>query len=160
VIVMDRPTVPRIAPGELLLSGARSTDDSAGIVIVWEPDRAPTGPVSIVVSAADRRVVVLRNGVVIGSAPVAIDGKIERTPAFVLQEQAGSRRRWLRIRLLGQGPAETATDALHGRIRVSDSFAAKVEAILHPGTTVVVTADSVRTGASAPTFTVLESDKN
>lgn len=44
----------------------------------WRPGLATRGPVTIVVSGADRRMIVLRDGMQIGSAPAAFDGVVER----------------------------------------------------------------------------------
>src|SRR6476659_986131 len=40
----------------------------------WHPDRSPSGPVTIVVSAADKALYVYRNGNPIGRAPLAVTG--------------------------------------------------------------------------------------
>ena len=71
VIVTDEAAVPRIAPADPL---AWTDADGAPGTVDWNPERAASGPVSVVISAADQRVVVLRNGVVIGSASIRIDG--------------------------------------------------------------------------------------
>lgn len=147
VVVTDEATVPRIAPAETLL-GDRTGVAAGGSGESWHPERSRTGPISIVVSATDRRVIVLRNGIVIGVAPVTISTPVEATSVFLLQE--GVDRRWLRIALPGQSPA-VPREELRGRIQVSASFRAAVEAIIRPGTTVVVTSDSIRGGARQPT---------
>src|SRR5436190_3384210 len=41
----------------------------------WNPERSPTGPITMVVSAADRALYVYRNGNPIGRAAVEIDGR-------------------------------------------------------------------------------------
>lgn len=154
VVVTDRPVVPRIAPAEQLLGGG---PDIAAPAADWKPERAPSGPVSIVVSAADRRAVVLRNGIPIGSSPVTIEGRLARTTAYVLQEQAGAGRRWLRIPLPGQAIAPQAQPELRGRIQAPEEFRRKVEEILAPGTTVVVTTDSLGSGQRNGAVPVVES---
>lgn len=143
VIITDEAVVPRIAPADTLLSSGSPGPVTGDRQVLWAPQRSPTGPVSIVVSAAERRVVVLRNGTVIGSAPVEISGLIDRTSAFVLNNVQGSERSWLRIGLPGQSP-ETA-EPLRGRISVPDAFRVAVESVLTVGTTVVVTGDALAT---------------
>ncbi len=39
----------------------------------WEPDKSPTGPLTIIVSKHDQRIVVLRNGVEIGRSVAEIN---------------------------------------------------------------------------------------
>ena len=41
----------------------------------WNPERSPSGPITIVVSAADRALYVYRNGNPIGRAAVEINGR-------------------------------------------------------------------------------------
>ena len=38
----------------------------------WKPERSPSGPITMVVSAADKAIYVYRNGNVIGRAPVEV----------------------------------------------------------------------------------------
>ncbi len=150
VVITTEAAVPRVAPGEILLRG-RGRPPAPGDAPLWRPEAARTGPVSIVISAADRRVVVLRNGTVIGNAPAIIDRPLSRTAAYMLQ--AGGT--WLRIPLPGQ---TGQTDDLRGQIHVADGFRRSVEAVLRPGTTVVITRDSLRAGGTGTEVPVLEND--
>jgi hypothetical protein len=153
VIVTESAAVPHIAP-EASLLGAPSAASPMDAGVSWHPELSRSGPVSIVISAADRRLVVLRNGVVIGSAPVIIDGSITRMSAFVMREAQGAEQGWLRIDLPGQN-AEAQPD-LRGRIHVAETFRRSVQTILQPGTTVVVTGDSLRSGRGQRPVTVVE----
>lgn len=154
VVVTDEAAVPRIAPAEALLHG-QTIPPAPVAESVWRPEASPSGPVSLVISAADRRVIVLRNGVVIGSAPVTIDGQVDRTSAFVMQNGGAAGKAWLRVPLPGQ-TAKSAGTELRGRIHVEDRFRQAVEAVLRPGTTVLVTPDSLRAGSTGQSVTVVE----
>ena len=115
---------------------------------VWRPELARSGPVSIVVSGADRRMVVLRGGVEIGSAPVAFDGVIDRVQAYVLQDVVAGDYRWQRLALPGEGRAAAglaAPDA--GRFQGSDPFRRALAGVVGPGTTLVVIPDSLGLGS-------------
>ena len=151
VIVTNDAMVPRIAPADPLL---RSSAVAAADRPTWNPERARTGPVSIVISATDRRLVVLRNGTVIGTAPVRIDGTLRHTHAYILHAEPEGRRSWLRLGLPGQ--TATAADDLRGRVHVDPAFRETVQAVLEPGTTVVITADSLRGGGTGRRMTVVE----
>lgn len=153
VIVTNEAVVPRIAPGDPLLRGAAGTASGR---TTWTPERSPSGPISIVISASDRRLLVLRNGIAIGSAPATIDGRLGRTSAFVLRAGPDSQRTWLQITLPGQAATTESRSQLRGRIHVADSFRRSLEEVLRPGTTVVVTEDSLR--ATAQPVTVVEED--
>lgn len=156
VVITDKAVVPRVAPVEALLGGPSAPAISPPVAS-WNPELSPSGPVSIVISAADRRLVVLRNGIVIARAPVTIDGSIVRTTAYVLRSLPGFAQSWLRIGLPGQ-QAETGME-LRGRVHVSDDFRRKVETILRPGTTVVVTQDSIANDDTGRQMMVVESDE-
>jgi hypothetical protein len=154
VVVTNEAAVPRVAPAEVLLQGRTVPADSTA-ASMWRPGASPSGPVSVVISAADRRVIVLRNGVVIGSAPVTIDGQVDRTSAFVMQNEGAAAKSWLRVPLPGQTAAGAGLE-LRGRIHVEDRFRQAVEAVLKPGTTVLVTPDSLRAGSTGQNVTVVE----
>ena len=157
VVVTDRPAVPRVALSPDLLQASQSVASLLDAPETWTPERSPTGPVSIVVSAADRRVVVLRNGVPIGTAPVTIDGEIGRTSAFVLSRVDAQGPTWLRVPLPGQSADETP-EQLRGRIHVPETFRRSVESVLAPGITVVVTGDSLRAGSTGDPVMVAEEE--
>jgi hypothetical protein len=152
VVVTNEAVVPRIAPAESLLGrsiGLITTGD------VWQPSLAPDGPVSIVISGGDRRMVVLRNGTVIGRSAVKIDGPLTQTSAYVM---GADRQSWVRIGLPGQDGA--VTEKLRGRIHASDMVRQQVEAILKPGTTVVVTPDSLTASEAGRPMTVIENEED
>lgn len=146
VIVTDAPVAPRLAPAVELL-GATETGGSDRGTIAWHPELAPEGPVSIMVSGADRRVVVLRNGRQIGSAPVVIAGPVAGTTAFVLRAVDAEGQHWFSVVLPGDAGAALPVTGLGQRFTVDAGFRASVAAIVVLGTTVVVTADSLRAGA-------------
>ena len=156
VVVTRQSGVPRVAPADELLSGARIAANPA-TAMWWHPDRSPDGPLSVVISAADKRLVVLRNGVVIGHSAIELDGAINRTTAYVLNDVADGKRNWARIALPGQ--AEGQSGELRGRIRVADSFRSLVEPVLTIGATVIVTGDSLQSGQPGQALTVIENDR-
>lgn len=155
VVVTSQTGVPRIAPADELLAGALIATGPA-TTMWWNPGRSPEGPLSIIVSAADKRVVVLRNGVVIGHSAIEIDGVVNRTTAYVLNGIVAGKRTWARIGLPGQH--DQAPEALRGRIRVGDAFRSLVEPVLAPGTMVIVTGDSLRSGQPGQSLTVIENE--
>src|SRR5262245_40556637 len=72
----------------------------------WEPTMAAGGPITILVSAADERVLVFRDGVEIGRARVTIDqpGTPLGTHAFTAVEGgSGAALRWIGVAVPGHG---------------------------------------------------------
>jgi hypothetical protein len=122
----------------------------------WRPERSPTGPITIVLSSADRALYVYRNGNPIGRAAVEINGRgvtgRERLGNHVFTLLEGSTGkpsqlapgreagRWMRVS--GEGRAIDAQD-LASRIRFNTEFAQKLADEIKPGTTVVVTDQQV-----------------
>ncbi|MCW3849608.1 L,D-transpeptidase [Sphingomonas sp. LB-2] len=131
VIVTDVPALPRIAPGDpgVAADGER-----------WHPENAPIGQVSIVVSGADQRVIVLRNGREIGSAPVSIKQPLIGTAAYILRPDG----RWFGVPLPGQSVPEAPVTGLGEQFEVSAAFREAVAGVVVPGTTIILTADTLR----------------
>jgi len=118
----------------------------------WRPERSPEGPITIVLSSADRALYVYRNGNPIGRAAVEISGRgvsgRERlgSHVFTLLEGGSGKpsqlapgreaARWMRVS--SEGRAVDAQE-LASRIRFNTDFAQKLADEIKPGTTVIVT---------------------
>lgn len=144
VIVTEAAAVPRAAPGDPLLG-----QTPAEGAVLWEPGRAPSGPVSIIVSAVDQRLLVLRNGIMIGSAPAHIEGPVTGTSAFVRQSGASGAAAWLEVAIPGAiAPKIPAPFA--GRVDIAADLRALLAPLMTAGTSVIVTPDSLRAASPAP----------
>src|SRR5437867_10458970 len=122
----------------------------------WRPERSPEGPITIVLSSADRALYVYRNGNPIGRATVEISGRgiagRERLGSHIFTLLEGSTGkpsqlapgreagRWRRVHSEGR-PVEA--EQIASRIRFNTEFAEKLADELKPGTTVIVTDDPV-----------------
>src|SRR6516164_827094 len=113
----------------------------------WLPERSPGGPITIVLSSADRALYVYRNGNPIGRASVQINGPAPLgNNVFTLLEGSTGKpsqlapgreaRKWMRVTSAGR-PIEA--DDIASRIRFNTEFAQKLADELKPGTTVIVT---------------------
>mgnify|MGYP002780924245 CR=1 FL=1 len=157
VVITDRATTPRVAPTPDLVLAGRATAPNLDR-FDWHPDSSPAGPVSIVVSAADRRAVVLRNGIEIGVAPVTVTGPISGTWAYALESVRDGQQRWVRLRLTGDGQDEPVAQEEWQRFQAPDAFRRAIAGIVQPGTTVIVTADSLDGGSRGTALTVIEDE--
>lgn len=113
----------------------------------WKPERSSSGPITIVVSAADRAAYVYRNGNPIGRAAVEIVGSGslgDRVYSLLEGATDGesslapdrAARRWMSVTSGGLGvPAEK----IAARLRINPEFAQKVYDTIEPGTTVIIT---------------------
>lgn len=139
VIICDETSAPSTTsnPG-LVLAGTKGAAAPAGTV-VWQPEKAPTGPVSVIITAADQAAYVYRNGVEIGRAPVLGLQDIAGTHAYsaLATVDAHGRRDWLAIASAGRQAPDLK--ALATRIVVDRAFLADVRALITPGTALIVT---------------------
>jgi hypothetical protein len=155
VVITAAPALPRLAatPGVALRGGDAISGDEN---MVWEPQRSATGPISIILSAADRRAVVLRNGIEIGSAPLVIDGEVHGSWAYLLRESESGAREWLRIDLKEGDPTQVVDQQEWQRFHVPPTFQKAVVSIVVPGTSVIVTSDSLKAGNTGANVTVID----
>jgi len=131
----------------------------------WKPERSTTGPITILVSSADRAVYVYRNGEPIGRA--ALDIANPQIPLgghilTLLEGVTGKASPWAPGRP-GRNWMDAATDATSRRVSLSDlgkrvricpDFAVKLYDLLTPGATIIVT-DAPAVRHANRNFTVL-----
>lgn len=160
VIITDGDAVPRIAPKKGPLEGPSQRSTPVG-TIRWQPELSSSGPVSIVISGADQRILVLRNGIEIGSAPARIEGGVTQPSAYTLHSVADGKFSWMRIALPGQQGAGTALSAEErAKLRMPESFRQNLAGILEPGATVVITKDSLQTADTGEAVTVIAEEEH
>ncbi|MEZ0471104.1 L,D-transpeptidase [Luteimonas salinilitoris] len=118
---------------------------TADLPFRWQPELAESGPLSIVLSAADRRLVVYRNGVEIGSARIDIRDPARPlgTHAFIVKQPVAARSAptWLAVGIPGHmvDAGAPLDPAAADRVVVPPAFVAAVTPLLAPGTTLLVT---------------------
>jgi len=162
VIITAGAEVPRFAPtpGVLSATGGKGDEDLFGGML-WQPERSPSGPVSIIISSADSRMLVLRNGVPIGSAPVRIAGEVTGTTAYTLGAIEGDNYRWMKLPMPGAplaGTTEVTPDE-RARLTVPDEMIRATAGVVTPGTTVVITPDTLQSGGAGKKMTVMTAGK-
>jgi hypothetical protein len=140
VIIADNKSAPEhtVRPG-LLFSGKTGTPPTGGLV--WAPDKAPKGPLSVIMSAPDRRIYVYRNGVEIGRAPVIGLERARLSGTYVYSADStidsGGRRDWIYTASVGKKAPNLKE--LEERIAIDPSFLQDVRALIEPGTTLILT---------------------
>lgn len=107
----------------------------------WQPEKAPAGPLTLVVSTADGEVRVFRGGVQIGRAAFA-KGRAGPGGVHVFtaldRREADGRRAWLATGSLGRGRAPALSD-LAREIQLPEAFRSQLRDAITAGTTLVVT---------------------
>ena len=125
----------------------------------WNPQGSSDDPPAIVISTADQRAIVVRDGKEIGSGPVRVSGEISGGVAYVLQSWDSSGKHWLKLQYSGRGgPMEVGPKEMD-RFDAPTSFRTAVAAAVRPGTVVIVTPQSIKAGSSGMSATVFESEK-
>jgi hypothetical protein len=115
----------------------------------WRPERSESGPITIVVSAADRALYVYRNGNPIGRGALEVvgPGRLGSHVFTLLEGSTGKpsqlapgreARRWMRVTSDDNSPQVDADD-LASRLRFNPEFAIKLADVIAPGTTVIIT---------------------
>ncbi|WP_380784470.1 L,D-transpeptidase [Sphingomonas sp. R86520] len=123
---------------------------------VWTPSRSPSGPVSIVISGRDRRVVVLRNGIEIGSSPIVLDAPVDQTAAFTLQSIDADGEHWLRLSLPGDPRSGELSAEDRSKGHLPEGFRAGLATVLTPGATLLVTRETLASAGTGKAVTIIE----
>jgi hypothetical protein len=127
---------------------------------VWQPQLAPTGPLTIIVSKADQRVVVLRNGIEIGRSVAQINDDDPGSHVVTLTT-VGGKPRWIYVGLPGhdEDAGKEMDEATMNRLSLPRGFYDAVKAQLRPGSTILITQSSVGDDGRGRRLTILDSVK-
>ena len=138
------------APGETgepdrLLSGKTGSNSLPSLAngqFQWHPEKAPTGPLSIILSVADRYVYIYRNGIEIGRASFTTSRLSQGFGSHVYSalDKLGhnGQREWLSIASFGPTPAPDIKE-LVGQLNIAPEFLNDVRATVSPGATLIIT---------------------
>jgi hypothetical protein len=166
VIITDE----KFAPGETAQPG-RLLSEKTGLSsprpqlaagqFEWHPEKAPIGPLSMILSTADQEVYVYRDGVEIGRAALSTSGWQENFGSHVYSAldkfDPHGRREWLSTASFGGTAPDVKELAQH--MSVAPEFLRDARAAVSPGTTLIIT--DVHVGAqthSGADFNILTTD--
>ena len=158
VVIADEHSGPAEAahPAVLLspnLHKERAEGPLADLVsFEWEPERSPEGPISLLLSTADSRLYVYRNGIEIGFAEVGMIGPDSTLPAGIHAVLEGNSdqdnpwvpgmkmHRWMHVSTESKDSSlEEDESSLASRVHIPPLFVKKVYDLLEPGVTLVIT---------------------
>ena len=154
-----RPAAGVLAPEMAGVTPTPPVPLSAEGTFTWNPDAAPSGPVSIIISTGDQQVVVLRNGVEIGRAHANVQQQTAETQ--VMTFAGGKDKQWIQVGvsdLAGQQAEIISTERVE-QMHLPAAFVRDMRSVITPGTTVLVTQASVSTGSSGVQTTVLDAQQ-
>lgn len=163
VVVTGRAGAPVRAPAGGVLAPIDQTGGQSyhiplaeGETWEWDLTVPDEGPLTIIVSTSDERVVAIRNGQEIGRARAVIDDHIGTHVATMHRGKDG-KLHWVLVGVPGhEGEANHALDAMAlERLRLPKGFYEQLSSKVTEGTTVLVTSASVGAHNSGKKMTVI-----
>jgi len=158
VVIADEHSGPEEAahPAILLspmMHEQRKEGPAAGIAkFEWEPERSTEGPMSLLLSTADEKLFVYRNGIEIGFAEIIILDASDSLPSGIHTVLEGysdresplvpghKMHRWMSVSTeAATAPAEEDEGALASRVHIPPFFVSQIYDSLVPGTTLMIT---------------------
>ncbi len=171
VVVTEDPVTPEVADHQAFLAPVTAKgipDDPTKRRLApdedwrWTPEKSPTGPVTIVLSTDNERVIVFRNGVEIGRSRIEVaDGFEIGTRALqYVGVDANGNPQWIYVGLPGHETekGQVVTQNAIGAISIPEDFNRLVRAVIGPGTTVLATHGGLNSGSSGKATTVIATE--
>ena len=120
----------------------------------WNPAPA-SGPVSIILSAADQQAVVLRNGVEIGRSRADVP---QTSATKVMAYAGGKANEWIAVGVSGPDakPADDNDTADFAQLKFPAAFSSRLRSVITPGTTLVVTPNPISPASTGPQTIVMD----
>ena len=167
VIIADAHSAPAttVHPGLFFAQSGQESEPIAGGQFDWDPDKSPTGPVSVIVSSADKTVYVYRNGVEIGRAGIPnpqVTSPLNDLVFSALQgTDADGHLQWAQVTATGESKSSESIFLAAQKNGLSAAFLDKAKAIITPGTTLMFTDRPVDSATqSPPNFQILVAQKD
>ena len=167
VIIANTHSAPAttVHPG---LFFSRSGQESEPIIagqFDWNPDKSPTGPVSMIISSADKTAYVYRNGVEIGRAGIPNPQVVSPLKDLVFTALKGTdadgHQRWAQVTSTGESKSSENIFLASQKSGLPTAFLDKAKTVITPGTTLIFTDMPVDpTTQSAPNFQILVAQKD
>jgi hypothetical protein len=145
VIIADTHSAPAetVHPGLFFAHGGEESEPMAAGQVEWSPDKSPSGPVSLIVSSADKTVYVYRNGVEIGRAGIpnsqVVSPLNDRVFSALQGPDAEGHLRWLEVTAAGKGSSNQSLFLAAQKSGLPTEFVTKAKAVITPGATIIFT---------------------
>jgi hypothetical protein len=145
VIIADEHSAPAetVHPGLFFTRSGEESEPIAAGQFEWDPNKSHSGPVSMIVSSADKTVYVYRNGVEIGRAgipnPQVVSPLNDRVFSALQGIDANGHLRWVQVTAKGK---DTSTESLFFAAQKSGlptEFLTEARQVISPGATIIFT---------------------
>jgi L,D-transpeptidase catalytic domain len=167
VIIANTHSAPEttVHPGLFFSRTGQESEPIASTKFDWDPDKSPTGPVSVIVSSADKTVYIYRNGVEIGRAGIPnpqVTLPLNNLVFSALQgTDADGHLQWAEVTATGESKSNESIFLAAQKSGLPAAFLDKAKAIITPGTTLMFTDRPVDpTTQSPPNFQILVAQKD
>jgi L,D-transpeptidase catalytic domain len=167
VIIADTHSAPAttVHPGLFFSRSGQESEPMTAGQFDWNPDKSPSGPVSLIVSSADKTVYVYRNGVEIGRAVIpnaqVVSPLNDRVFSALQGTDAQGHVRWIEVTAAGTEGASESLFLTAQKSGLPSEFVAKAKTIIAPGTTIIFTNRPVDpTTQSPPNFQIVVAQKD
>jgi len=144
------------------------------IAYVWKPELSEEGPVSMIISGSDKRLIVLRNGIEIGRCRISIKNELDSlgTHIYIAHDNKMNqpavnstppqiKLMWIALPLEDINYGKTkGHPIMEGRIKIPDAFLRLLDPLYVTGTHLLVTDASILAGSTGKKMTVMTSHPN
>ncbi len=167
VIIANEHSAPAetVHPGLFFTESGEESEPEAAGKFEWNPEKSASGPVSLLVSSADKTLYVYRNGVEIGRAGMPNSNDASPLNNRVFSALSGTDTqghvRWVEVTVPGKDKSSQGLFAAAQKSQLPADFLAKAKEVITPGATIIFTDKPVDpTTQSAPGFQILVAQKD
>ncbi len=167
VIIADQHSAPSetVHPGLFFTQAGEESEPIASGKFEWDPDKSPSGPVSMIVSSADKTAYIYRNGVEIGRVGIPNPQLVLPLNNRVFSALSGpdpdGHLRWMEVTSAGQEGSSQSLFLAAQKSGIPTDFLSKARGVITPGTTIIFTDKPVDpTTQSPPGFQILVAQKD
>jgi hypothetical protein len=168
VIIADEHSAPAetVHPGLFFTQSDEESEPETAGQFEWNPEKSASGPVSMLVSSADKTLYVYRNGVQIGRAGIpnsqAVAPLDDRVFTALSGTDAEGHLRWAEVTTAAdKDKSNSGLFEMAQKSQLPSDFLAKAKEVITPGTTMIFTDQPVDPTTQSPTgFQVLVAQKD
>jgi hypothetical protein len=167
VIIADEHSAPAetVHPGLFFTQSGEESEPEAAGQFEWTPEKSASGPVSLVVSSADKTLYVYRNGVQIGRAGMPNSQAVAPLNGRVFSALSGmdgeGNLRWAEVTAAGTAKSSQSLFETTQESQLPAPFLDKAKEVIAPGATIIFTDKPVDPTTQSPTgFQVLVAQKD
>ena len=167
VIIADDHSAPAetVHPGLFFTQSGEESEPEAAGQFEWNPEKSASGPVSLLVSSADKTLYVYRNGVQIGRAGMPnseavapLNGRV--FSALSAMDGEGNLR-WTEVTPAGKDKSSQSLFETAQESRLPTQFLDKAKEVIAPGATIIFTDKPVDPTTQSPAgFQILVAQKD